>query len=189
MSTVQKITGKETPEPAKAVLKVDEIKTNEGLYLSGLHLEQYRHATYNPVDYYKEALRRDDRDVRCNNALGLYYLRRGQFKMSQPYFEKAVKSITRHNPNPYNGEPYYNLGFSLKYQGKFDEAYDAFYKSAWNSEWQDAAYFAIAQIDCKRGDFKLALEHVDKALIKNWHNHKARQLKHPSCASLVKIWH
>lgn len=175
--STKKLPEKETPEPAKAVLKIDEIKTNEGLYLSGLHLEQYRHATYSPVDYYKEALRRDERDVRCNNALGLYYLRRGQFKMSQPYFEKAVKSITRHNPNPYNGEPYYNLGFSLKYQGKFDEAYDAFYKSAWNSEWQDAAYFAIAQIDCKRGDFKLALEHVDKALIKNWHNHKARQLK------------
>lgn len=165
------------PEPAKAVLKPAEIDTIEELYLSGLHLEQYRHATYNPLDYYNEALLRDENDVRCNNAVGLLYLRKGQFSKAQPCFEKAIKSITRHNPNPYNGEPYYNLGCSLKYQSKFDEAYDAFYKSAWNSEWQDAAYFSIAQIDCQRGDFELALEHVEKSLIRNWHNHKARQLK------------
>ncbi len=167
----------EIPEPAKAVLKVNEIDTIEELYLSGLHLEQYRHATYNPVDYYKEGLRRDEHDIRCNNALGLYYLRRGQFALAQPFFEKAVKSMTRHNPNPYNGEPYYNLGCALKYQNKNDEAYDAYYKSVWNSEWQDASYFSIAQIDSKKGNFELALEHVDKSLIRNWHNHKTRQLK------------
>ena len=26
------------------------------------------------------------------------------------YFRRAIKTITRHNPNPYDGEPYYNLG-------------------------------------------------------------------------------
>lgn len=167
----------EVPEPAKAVLKPAEIDTIEELYLSGLHLEQYRHASYNPLEYYYEALRRDDQDSRCNNAIGQFLLRRGQFAKAQPFFEKAIKSITRHNPNPYDGEPYYKLGYSLKYQGKLDEAYDAFYKSAWNSEWQDPAYFSIAQIDCIRGNFELALEHVEKSLIRNWHNHKTRQLK------------
>lgn len=33
--------------------------TNEELYLTGLHIEQYRHATYLPDDYYLEGLKRD----------------------------------------------------------------------------------------------------------------------------------
>ena len=36
------------PEAAKPALAPEEIKTNEELYLTGLHLEQYRHATYCP---------------------------------------------------------------------------------------------------------------------------------------------
>ena len=50
------------PDPAEAALLPEQIKTNDQLYLTGLHLEQYRHATYNPVDYYEEALRRDPID-------------------------------------------------------------------------------------------------------------------------------
>ena len=50
---------KPIPDAAEAALLPEEIKTTEQLYLTGLHLEQYRHATYNPVEYYEEALRRD----------------------------------------------------------------------------------------------------------------------------------
>ena len=35
----------------------------------------------------------------------------------------------------------------------------------------------VAQIDCIRENWTAALEHIDLALIHNWHNHKARQLK------------
>jgi hypothetical protein len=61
----------EIPQPAQAAKTPNEIESNEQLYLTGLHLEQYRHATYDPRDYYEEALRRDSLDSRCNNALGL----------------------------------------------------------------------------------------------------------------------
>ena len=114
-----------TAEPA---LLPDEIKTNEQLYLTGLHLEQYRHATYNPTDYYEEALRRDPLDVRCNNALGLWYIRKGKFKKAEEFLRIAIKVLQKRNPNPYEGEPIFNLGLSLKYQKRFDEAYDMFYK-------------------------------------------------------------
>ena len=50
------------PNAAEAALLPQDIKTTEQLYLTGLHLEQYRHATYSPVDYYEEALRRDPLD-------------------------------------------------------------------------------------------------------------------------------
>lgn len=172
------------PDPAEAALLPHEIRTVEQLYLTGLHLEQYRHATYSPVDYYEEGLRRDPDDVRCNNALGLWYIRKGRFDKAEKYLDKAVKVLQKRNPNPYDGEPLYNLGLALKYQGRFDDAYARFYKSTWNGAWQDAGYFACALISCRRGDYEEALYEVDRSLLRNWHNAKARALK---AALLMKM--
>ena len=105
------------PDAAEAALLPAQIQTVEQLFLTGLHLEQYRHATYSPVDYYEEGLRRDPNDVRCNNAMGLWYIRKGRFDLAEKYLEKAVKILQKRNPNPYDGEPIYNLGLALKYQG------------------------------------------------------------------------
>ena len=58
-----------------------------------MHLEQYRHATYNPVEYYEEALRRDPIDVRNNNALGLWYIRKGRFHKS-----RTISAYCREDP-------------------------------------------------------------------------------------------
>lgn len=80
---------KPTPDPAKAAKQPKEISSIEQLFLTGLHLEQYRHATYNPLDYYNEALAREPKDVRCNNAVGLLLMRRGQFEEA----EKDRKSV------------------------------------------------------------------------------------------------
>lgn len=168
---------KPIPDAAEAALLPNEIKTTEQLYLTGLHLEQYRHATYDPTDYYEEALRRDPIDVRCNNALGLWYIRKGRFQRAEQYLLTAVRTLLKRNPNPYDGEPIYNLGLALKYQGRFSEAYDRFYKSTWNAAWQDAGYFACAQISTLQGRLEDALDEIDRSLIRNWHNHKARALK------------
>lgn len=165
------------PNPAKAALPPEEVENNEQLYLTGLHLEQYRHATYNPMDYYLEALRRDSKDARCNNAVGTLLLRNGRFAQAEPYFRQAIKTLTQRNPNPYDGEAYYNLGVCLKLQNKPDDAYCAFHKAVWNAAWQDAGYFSLAQIDTARGDYAQALENVERALVRNSRNHKARQLK------------
>ena len=165
------------PDPAEAALLPEQIKTNDQLYLTGLHLEQYRHATYSPVDYYEEALRRDPMDYRCNNALGLWYIRKCRFDKAEQYLRKAVKVLMKRNPNPYDGEPIYNLGLALKYQYKMDEAYDMFYKSTWNGAWQDAGFFECAQISVLQHRLEDAKEEVESCLIRNTHNHKARALK------------
>jgi tetratricopeptide (TPR) repeat protein len=168
---------KDLPEPARAAKLPNEISENEQLYLTGLHLEQYRHASYNPTDYYLEALRRDPKDIRNNNAMGLWFLKRGQFKKAEPYFRKAVETLLERNPNPYDGEPLYNLGLALKIQGHFDEAYEAFYKSVWNAAWQDAGYFSLAQIAVTKGKFEEALELINRSLAKSIYNHKSLHLK------------
>ena len=165
------------PEPARAALPPEEVENNEQLYLTGLHLEQYRHATCNPVDYYEEALRRDPKDIRNNNALGAWYLRRGQFRKSEGYFRKAVETLLQRNPNPYSGEPLYHLGLCLQMQGRTTEAYEYFYKATWNSAWQDGAYFSLAQINAGRGQYAEALEQINRALDRNAGNNKAWTLK------------
>jgi len=168
---------KPTPEAAKPAFSPEETPTCEQLYLTGLHLEQYRHATYVATNYYLEALKRDPSDVRNNNAIGLWLLRRGKFAESEKYFNTAIDTQLQRNPNPYDGEPKYNLGLALQYQGKNKEAYDAFYKSCWNAAMQDAGYFGCAQISCKKDNLTEALYEIDKSLVRNWHNHKARALK------------
>jgi hypothetical protein len=60
----------ELPKPAEAAKDPSEIMTNEELYLTGLHIEQYRHATYRPDPYYLEGLKRDAGDLRINTAYG-----------------------------------------------------------------------------------------------------------------------
>lgn len=165
------------PAAATPALPPHEITSNEALFLNGLHLEQYRHATFTPEPYYQEALRRDPHDSRCNNALGLLLLRRGKFAGAEAYFRAAITSLTRRNPNPYDGEPYYNLGLALKLQARLREAFDAFYKATWNAAWQDAAYFELALLATRMGDLPQALDLSNRALRRNWAHHKARHLK------------
>lgn len=175
------------PDPAKAIGQPKDLKNNEALYLAGIHIEQYRHATYEPDPYYLEGLVRDPEDIRINNAYGALLLRRGNFSEAEKYLRQAVKTSTRHSPNPYDGEPLYNLGLALLYQGKLDEAYAKFYKATWNAAWQDSGFFSVAQIDCKRGDYELALEHVTQSIIKNYHNVKSRNLKTAVLRTLGKL--
>ena len=165
------------PDAAEAALLPEQIKTNEQLYLTGLHLEQYHHATYNPVDYYEEALRRDPQDYHCNTALGIWYIRKGRFSLAEKYLNTAVKTLLKRNPNPYDGEPVFNYGLAQKYLGHFNEAYNYFWKATWNKGWADAGYFAAAQISVMQGRLEDALEEINRCLCNNMHNHKARALK------------
>lgn len=164
------------PQAAQPAKAPKDIESTELLYLNGLHLEQYRHATYQAKDYYEEALRRDASDVRNNNALGLWYLKRGKFATATPYFEKAIATLTLRNPNPYDGEPYYNLGWALKLQGKLNHAYEAFYKSTWNHAQQHASFFALSTIAACQNKWDEALKLAQQSLVQNWHSHSVRHL-------------
>ncbi|ASA19842.1 DUF5107 domain-containing protein [Paenibacillus donghaensis] len=167
----------QVPDAAKPLPAPEELKTNEQLYLAGLHLEQYRHATFEPEHYYQEGLKRDPSDIRINVAYGTLLLRRGLYAEAEGHFRIAVKSLTWRNPNPYDGEALYQLGVALKGQGRLEEAFAALYKSTWSAAWQDAGFFTLAQIACEKGDFGEALVLVERSLIHNSRNYKARHLK------------
>lgn len=167
----------EIPNPATEIPLPEDAGSAEDLYLYGKHLEQYRHATYEPADYYLEGLRREPEDARLNQAYGSLLFGRGKIRESEAYFRRAVKRLTRSNPNPEDGEALYDLGLCLKFQEKWQEAYDAFYKAAWSGAWQDPAFYQLACLSCLQKDYDMALEHLERALVRNGHNMKARNLK------------
>jgi len=190
------------PPPAVEPLEPSKVNHADELFLIGLHLEQYRHATRPPEIYWREALRRDPGDARCNLALGRWHLRRGELSDAEAHLRAAIARLTSRNPNPYDGEAYYQLGLCLRHQADhcgselardsasssakklppaknqlLTAAYAAFYKATWNQAWQAAGFHALAEIDALRGDWALALEHLNRALRLNTDNLRARNLK------------
>lgn len=167
----------ETPKPAEKMDEPSKIKTNEELFLCGMHLEQYRHATYRPEDYYLEGLHRDPTDIRINNAYGRLLYNRGLFEESIKFFKAAItKSILR-NPNPYDCEPYFNLGLALEMTGNKEEAFDAYYKATWDEGFRGRGFFRLALIETGRGNFEEALSLVETSLETEGRNIRANALK------------
>ncbi len=167
----------EVPPPAREPPPPEAIDHADELFLTGEHLEQYRHPTRKATDYWQEALRRDPSDSRCNLALGRQRLRRGLFKEAENYLRRSIAKLTFRHPNPVDGEAHYHLGLALRYQGKTDEAYASFYKSTWNYAWRSPAYYALATIDASCGRHSDALEHATLAAQHNQLNSKAHCLK------------
>lgn len=154
-----------------------DVSNNEELFLIGLHLEQYRHPTRSPEPYWRESLRRDAGDSRSHHALGRWHFKRGELADAEAHFHSAIARLTSRNPNPYDGEPHYNLGLALQYQDRTSEAYDAFYKSTWNAAWRGPAYHRLAEIDCAHHEWNKALDHLDRSLRFEADNLNARNLK------------
>ena len=181
------------PVVAREPAAPEQILSVEELYLTGVHLNQYRHATRRPEIYWEEALKRDPGDSRTHNALGLWRLRRGELERAAEHFETAIVRITSLNPNPRDGEPFYNLGVARRYQQRDKEAYDAFYKASWNAAWSGPAYLVLAELDAKRKRWGAALERVRRCLKADADNLNARalycwileRLGDPSAADLV----
>ena len=170
------------PQAATEPPAPQDIATVEELYLTGLHLEQYRHATRSAQAYWCEGLKRDSENAQLNNAMGRAYLRQGVFAKAEEHLVRAVRRLKLRNSNPYDGEAFYNLGLALRYQGRNEEAFNAFHKAVWNFAWQSAGYFALASISAEREDFSSALQHAEQSLLTNAENLRGRGLK----ASLLR---
>jgi tetratricopeptide (TPR) repeat protein len=165
-----------SPVVAQEPKPPEEVETVEELYLIGLHLEQYRHATRMPETYWVEGLRRDPHDSRTRNAMGLWHLRRGEFEQAAQHFQVAIERLTSLNLNPRDGEPYYNLGLACRYQGRNKEAYGAFYKATWNAAWRAPGYFALAECDAANQNWAAAVDHLQRSLRADADNLNARNL-------------
>lgn len=155
----------------------EAVASNDELFLIGLHLEQYRHPTRDPEPYWEEAIRRDPGDSRAHHALGRSHMRRGEFALAEQHLRASIQRFTERNPNPADGEPYYNLGQTLSFLGRANEAYEAYYKASWNAAWRGPSFHRLAEMDCARQQWSTALDHIDRSLNAGTDNLNARNLK------------
>ncbi|MDQ6682314.1 MAG: DUF5107 domain-containing protein [Chloroflexota bacterium] len=171
--------GKDAPMPVAAAAPPppQEVATIEELYLTGLHLEQYRHATRAAEPYWREALLRDPLDARANTALGAWHLGRGEFQAAESCFRTAISRLVARNANPLDGTALYQLGLALQFQERLDEADDAFAKATWNQAWQAAAWYRRAQLAGRRGEWAAALSCIEHALEANGTHAAASNLR------------
>lgn len=165
------------PASASEPLPPSAVSSIEELFLIGRHLEQYRHATRDPVEYWNEALRRDPDESRCLEALALWRLRRGEFREAESLLERALKRLTTLNSNPAQGSAFYQLGIVRRFLGSDKKAYDSLYKATWNFATCSPAHVALAEIDIKSERLSDALQHLKKALNYNSDDLRARCLK------------
>ncbi len=168
---------REVPEGASEPPAPGDIASNDELWITGLHLAQYRHATRAADAYWREALERDPMDSRCNTSLGLWHLRRAEFALAEAHLRRAIARQTRRNPNPSDGEAHYLLGITLRHLDRSTEGYDFLAKSAWNDAWRAPAHLAMAEIDAAGGRLSHALDHVETALAHAADNLGARDLR------------
>ncbi|MDW7655890.1 MAG: DUF5107 domain-containing protein [Bacillota bacterium] len=164
-------------EPRTPAKKPQHIQTIDELYINGLHLEQYKHHTYEPEHYYLEGLKRDPDDSRCNTAMGRIMLKRGCFKAAEKYLSRAIERLTVRNGHPETVDALYLLALCYRYSNKESEAYELLQKCIWQYSHVSAGYYALAEIDAKRKDFSIASERLNLSLQVNALHTKAHCLQ------------
>jgi tetratricopeptide (TPR) repeat protein len=173
----EQVAAGEAPRPAREPALPADISSSEELYLTGLHLAQYRHATRHAEDYWREALRRRPGDARSNTAMGWWHLSRGEFQVAASHFKTAIATLTQLNPNPYDGEPLYGLGLALRYANRLEDADNTLAKAAWSDPWCGPAAFARAQLAARQGEFETAVNLLDRVIDGNRDLAAARSLR------------
>ncbi len=168
--------GNEDLRPATEPPPPTDVATADELYVIGVHLKQYRHATRDARGYFEEAIRRDPLDTRCNIALAEIALSRGEFSDAKKLLDVAIERMTSRNANPRDGEALYLLGEVLRRLGRMDEAYDAFAKASWNQAYSAAACRAMGEIDLSRGRSAEAARSLRRSLDLNRQDTAARGL-------------
>lgn len=159
----------EPPQPS-------EVPSADELYLTGEHLELYRHPTRAPEPYWLEALRRDPGDSRSHLALGRRLLKSGQFEPAASHLTAAIRRLTFRHPNPESGEAHYFLGLTRFFQHHFAAARTALAKATWNAAWRPPAHYLLACIDSRTGKIDQAIEHLEEAISCNGNHHHAQVL-------------
>ncbi|MDI1460835.1 DUF5107 domain-containing protein [Catellatospora sp. KI3] len=154
----------EPAQPAREPAPPAQIASVEQLYLTGRHLEQYRHATRSPEPYWLEALSRDPGNAAVHTALAARRYGQARFAEAEEHLRTAVARLTALNPNPESGEAHYLLGLTLARRGRDDEAYAAFAKATWVAGWAGAGHHQMAIIDARCGRDVRAAERAAEAL-------------------------
>jgi tetratricopeptide (TPR) repeat protein len=140
-----------------------EVSSPHNLYIIGTHLEQYRHATRSPEDYWLEAIRRFPDDPHSRVAMAKRLMQRGLLQEAKSHLEQAIVVQTSRNPNPENGEALYHLGLVHEARGEYAQALNCIGKATWNYAWKTAAYIGMARLQMRSQEWEAALGSLAQA--------------------------
>lgn len=174
---INKGADKPLPEIVDRPLLPHQIENTEECYLVGLRNLQFHNPFINPVDYFEEVLRRDPGDTRANTQMGVWWRQRGDNKKAAEHLRRAIKRQTKDYTRPKDCEALYNLGLILKEEGKIEHAMDTLYRAVWNYTYNSPGNYQLAQIYVALGDYEMAIDRLDEALIYNANNYNALNLK------------
>ncbi|MGW8482037.1 DUF5107 domain-containing protein [Microbacterium sp. NPDC055903] len=139
------------PWVATAPPAPEDISSEDELFLTATHLDQYRHPTRSAVPYLREALARDASDTRAATALAAWHLRRAEYETAAELLERAIARQTRRNLNPRDGEALYMLGLVRERQGDLAAADRHLARAGWNAVWAAPAQLGRARIALREG--------------------------------------
>ena len=168
---------KPCPPEVKTPKRPKDILSTEECYFTGLRAEQFHQPYVDANDYFEEVLRRDPLDSRANTRLGIYWRRHWDLAKAEKYLRAALVRPTKDYTRVKDGEAMYNLGLVLAEQGREKEAEDALYRAVWTYEYNAAANLRLARLYAVKGDFAMALDRLDEALVYNGNSLDAKCLK------------
>ncbi|MGQ7312351.1 DUF5107 domain-containing protein [Microbacterium arabinogalactanolyticum] len=155
----------EEPWLAQVPPTPEETESVDELYLTGLHLEQYRHPTRSPLPYWQEAIRRDPGDSRTRLALAWRAYRAGRYAEADEQSSAAVTRGTARNERLRDTEPYYLQGLVALRLGRDEAAAAAFGRASWDGAWHRAAMFESACLLARQGRVDQARQDAADALV------------------------
>ncbi len=139
----------------------DPKKMNQDeLARSGEWLDKFRR-TRAALPYYQEALKKDADDSRVNTEMGFLALKDGKWNDALVYFDKALQR------DDDNSRIYFGKGMAYAGLQDFQNAYDYFYRATYAYDYFSPAYYNLARLDLRRGDYRGAIEKLDEAASQN----------------------
>lgn len=155
------------PEPEPPHPSPEKAESNEILFLVGDYHERFREPE-RAESYYREALRRDPGDIRCNTALGVMLLKKGLYAEAAEHFETAL------GRDETFGKARYHLGLAHLGQGFPVDAERELARASYEFTYYSAANLRLALLAGARGDWTKAVEHAGRAVRGNGDNSEAR---------------
>ncbi len=127
-------------------------------------------------DCFLEILKRSQKHIRANNALGIYYYHHGEFEKSRKYFKSALLNF------PLNEEGYranFFLGLLALEDENITEALEHFMISSRYKTFTTISLYHLAKCSFLKGDYHKTIDYLNES--------KSENIEHPALELLRAI--
>ena len=151
---LEKPTLPESPEPFN---NPENITSNDELWHAGEILTKFR----DPIGgrtYFTEAIKRDPWDSRSRISLAELDFLKAHYESALEHLDIAKKR------DPDNGKLFFLRAVAKEALGDYESAYADYYRAVYFKDYLSIGYEQIAKIDIRNGNYKTAIEHINRAI-------------------------